>query len=319
MNENGGKDLEEDRKAFRRIFVSAVHEEVDRLRAERNHLLIPDDQNATPATAGLHHHSTPQLFIQLSGVSEVLMPRASVRVEPRSMLIIPAGIPHREKAHNDKDLGAFMNVVVSYHTQQRVFAHLGVRGEDGFACMHKSRREGFRIESEAPPPHAYLEHAVAWFRRHGDASPNVIRGLLIAHLSMLLHLAAGEEEPKTRDSFKVVICQQYIKKHLSDLHLGVRVLADHVQCTPDYLSHVFRKETGLALTDYINRSRVELAKNLLETTALNIEETADACGYRNASYFTRVFKKIVRKTPREYRTSVGRAYELGTRTYDLIG
>lgn len=78
-------------------------------------------------------------------------------------------------------------------------------------------------------------------------------------------------------------------------------LADHVFLNPAYLSRLFRKETGLSLSEYIIESKMALAKRLLKDSSIKINEIAERLGYENFSHFTRLFKKVVGIGPQQYR------------------
>lgn len=60
------------------------------------------------------------------------------------------------------------------------------------------------------------------------------------------------------------------------------------------------------LTEYVNRKRIEYGVLLLNTTNMQIQTIAQHCGISDINYFTRIFKKQIGKTPKEYRNSIGR-------------
>ena len=70
---------------------------------------------------------------------------------------------------------------------------------------------------------------------------------------------------------------------------------------PAYLSRLFRKETGLSLTDYMVEQRLRKAKAELESTNIKISDIAVSVGYSNFSHFSKLFKKLTGLTPQEYR------------------
>ena len=83
--------------------------------------------------------------------------------------------------------------------------------------------------------------------------------------------------------------------------LSLNHLAQLQNISPAYLSNIFHKETGEKLTDYVNKKRVNYAKQLLDTTNLQIQTIAQRCGIVDVHYFSRIFKKHTSKTPKEYR------------------
>ncbi len=83
--------------------------------------------------------------------------------------------------------------------------------------------------------------------------------------------------------------------------LSLKSQADLLQVNASYLSTLFKKETGSTLTEYVNRKRVEHALFLLNSTNMQIQLIAQYCGIPDVNYFTKTFKKLIGKTPKEYR------------------
>ncbi len=81
-------------------------------------------------------------------------------------------------------------------------------------------------------------------------------------------------------------------------------LADKVFLNPDYLTKLFKKETGQTLIAYATALRLDEAKNLLEHTTLHIGEIASRLSYHNFSYFSKMFKEKTGVTPQQYRKGV---------------
>ncbi|MFA9465171.1 MAG: response regulator [Velocimicrobium sp.] len=94
----------------------------------------------------------------------------------------------------------------------------------------------------------------------------------------------------------------HIRKNL-DGELSRNELARVVYLHPDYLSHIFKKQTGMGISDYIIEERINKALILLATTSLKISEIAMSIGYPNTAYFTKLFKRAMGVTPKEYRNS----------------
>lgn len=91
----------------------------------------------------------------------------------------------------------------------------------------------------------------------------------------------------------------------SDLtaNLTLNTLATMQNLSPSYLSALFSQETGQTLTEYVNHKRVKLAMRLLATTKLQVQTVAQHCGILDVHYFSKVFKKAVGVTPKQYRES----------------
>lgn len=82
--------------------------------------------------------------------------------------------------------------------------------------------------------------------------------------------------------------------------LSLKSLAAQINVNASYLSGLFKKETGVPLTEYVNRCRISHAQLLLLTTNLPIKAIAVQCGIPDIQYFSRVFKRITGVTPKTY-------------------
>ncbi len=78
-------------------------------------------------------------------------------------------------------------------------------------------------------------------------------------------------------------------------------IAEAIGVSEDYLSRVFSRELGLSPWDYLNRYRVNRAKELLSRTDVNIRSVAHQVGFRDQAYFSRVFHKLTGKSPNTFR------------------
>lgn len=105
-----------------------------------------------------------------------------------------------------------------------------------------------------------------------------------------------------------LLIQKVLTRIDSDLtaDLGLKAQAELLQVNPSYLSALFKKETGSTLTEYVNKKRIEHALFLLNSTNMQIQTVAQYCGITDVNYFTKTFKKLVGKTPKDYRGTLGR-------------
>lgn len=107
-------------------------------------------------------------------------------------------------------------------------------------------------------------------------------------------------QPQEKGSV-VDIVKNYINHHLGEQRLTRDEIANYVYLNPDYLTRLFKKQTGLSISDYLQQKRIEYAKKLLIETNLPVSEVALSAGYSNFSYFSTIFKKSTQLNPMEYR------------------
>lgn len=86
--------------------------------------------------------------------------------------------------------------------------------------------------------------------------------------------------------------------------LGLKAISSLLNVNSSYLSTLFKKETGTTLTEYVNRKRIEHALFLLNSTNMQIQVIAQYCGIPDVNYFTKIFKKIIGQTPKDYREQI---------------
>ncbi|GBF77372.1 DNA-binding response regulator [Paenibacillus sp. 598K] len=98
----------------------------------------------------------------------------------------------------------------------------------------------------------------------------------------------------------ILFIQHYITTHLAE-DVSLTALAALVHHSPTYLSRLYRRTTGVMLSDYITQERMKKARVLLEETGMKIQEVAAIAGYEGASQFNRSFKRLNQMTPQEYR------------------
>lgn len=92
--------------------------------------------------------------------------------------------------------------------------------------------------------------------------------------------------------------------------ISLKKLAKEYEVSASYLSALFKREMGLTITDYTNQQRIRRAIVLLNSTNLSVSDIAAECGIYDTSYFRKLFKKYVGKTPTEYRKQIGLNYKI---------
>ena len=82
---------------------------------------------------------------------------------------------------------------------------------------------------------------------------------------------------------------------------SVRLCAENLNLSPNYLSDLLKKETGKNTLEHIHLKLIQKAKNLLLSTNQSVGEIAYSFGFSSPQYFSRVFKKHTSLSPTEYR------------------
>ena len=108
-------------------------------------------------------------------------------------------------------------------------------------------------------------------------------------------------ERKKGDKSKYVLqAMDYIGQHYGDQNISVGEIAQHLGLSESHLSHLFRKETDYTLLNYLTRYRIHKAMELLRDCRLKVYEIAERVGYRDITYFSSTFTKVVGMSPSEF-------------------
>ncbi len=164
-----------------------------------------------------------------------------------------------------------------------------------------------KLSLSPPHDHEVSERCERLRRELADKRPGFALGAKAMVIDLLLTLdrlalalrapAASVEGPPPGP---VATALAHVHERFS-LPLSVAELAAAVGLTPNYFGELFARELGMPVHAYINRLRVEKARDLLERTDDAITEIALGVGFDTCSYFGKIFRHHTGHTPRAYR------------------
>ena len=99
---------------------------------------------------------------------------------------------------------------------------------------------------------------------------------------------------------KVSMVKRYINDNI-EKDIKRSDIANYLHLNIDYLNRVFKKETGMALNEYIVVEKMNVARHLIKTTLLPISFIAARIGISNFSHFSKIYKRIFNISPSEER------------------
>ncbi len=100
---------------------------------------------------------------------------------------------------------------------------------------------------------------------------------------------------------KQIVCAiDFISEHLHG-RIKIRDVADHLHINPEYLSRLFKSETGVTFTEYVSRKKIDEAANLLRYSEYTDLEVSSLFSFSSQSYFIKVFTRYKGMTPGEYK------------------
>lgn len=159
--------------------------------------------------------------------------------------------------------------------------------------------------SEAMPPHVSRDVVMLFdkarvYTKDEYKSQLTLLGAFALQLSDLANNLIIKPTPGAGSI--VDVTKQYIHDKLSE-KISLDTLAENAKVTNSYLCKQFKKATGLTVIEYINRHRIELAKELLTSREVKIIEIAYETGFQSLSQFNRSFHRYTGQSPTEFKSS----------------
>lgn len=136
----------------------------------------------------------------------------------------------------------------------------------------------------------------------GDALTK-IQVQILSWLEDLVGRVRSSREFRNSSIVEKAVC--YVEENYYQ-ELGMEDVARQVFLSPCYFSRLFKQVKGWSFSEYLTQVRMEEARKLLLHTDDLVSEIASRVGYRDARYFSQVFKKIEGCTPVSYRRNMGK-------------
>ncbi|ASR48106.1 AraC family transcriptional regulator [Paenibacillus kribbensis] len=137
------------------------------------------------------------------------------------------------------------------------------------------------------------------------------KNYLNAYLSCLLYELTSEIMnyliQKNFNGNQLQPIQDWIRIHAFE-NITLEHIANHFKYNKNYLSRIYKENTGIGISEQIIKFRLKHAKELLTETDLSIIEIASEVGYDDSKYFMRLFKKYETVTPTQYRKTFYRKH-----------
>jgi AraC-like DNA-binding protein len=238
----------------------------------------------------------PRISITLKGLDSMLVEQADaprqIHVAAAEALVIPPNCWNRPDWSRPATVLNFLTG--PKHIGLSLVSHGGGGGSP-------SRGYKASLPDVISSPERHLAHALldTGLRLKPEAAPAILDALLIS----LLNVLRQPVPHKSRNSISThEVIALYIQHNFA-FPLTRESVADHFHLSPGHVSRLFRKEGLIGFNEYLNQVRIDRAKFLLRSHPISLDEISSKCGYSDTAYFCRVFKRLVKTTPSNYRNS----------------
>lgn len=183
--------------------------------------------------------------------------------------------------------------------------HLGV----SFVAWDLARREFSSVDKcscmvPGNSPLYQMVNALSCLQPERDTDTYHARLLVSALLEYTRELLEHPLQNDERQSSALYrsVCS-FIEQNF-DKMISRDIVAREFRVSPNYLSRVFNNHGDTTFSHFLTSVRIGRAKEMLEESGLSLIEVSQRCGFHDPNYFFKVFKKRVKRTPTEYRSSL---------------
>jgi len=276
----------------------------------RNLVCLPKSVCETPGPNAeqIERHQFSELCFCLRGRAEMWLDNELAVSEENQLLVIPSGAPHSAAALHcvtsaPDDVfsrllwisvfpfGAVVNVCESAYGVHRGTARQVFLSHHSQSCLEQIQAElnGPRAGGELMIKYAFMQMMVGLWRGQAARSDSLIESELDAPVATA--------EARTSLSERVI---HHIRRCYYQPGLGLDGVARAVNSNKSHLSRQFKRETGMTVTEYLHKVRIDAAKRLL-LAGLHVSAVAEYVGFADAYCFSRVFSQVAGCSPTAYR------------------
>ncbi|MCU6680908.1 AraC family transcriptional regulator [Leclercia sp. H6W5] len=156
-----------------------------------------------------------------------------------------------------------------------------------------------QVARRGPRTGAFLLQTLAELQMQPDEQETA-RLVVLSLLSHCRDLLGSDIHTASRSRALFEAIRTYIEEHHASA-LTRESVAQAFYISPNYLSHLFQKIGSVGFNEYLTRTRLEHARQLLKGYDLKIKDIATHCGFTDSNYFCRLFRKHTERSPSEYR------------------
>ena len=249
-----------------------------------------------------HHQGCHEITYVVSGTGQTLINGKPYPVNEHDVVINRMGEYHSICSSDDEKLRFFY----------LGFTFEDVPESDGFidtlSNFFEHNRES-KIIRDRYDIRTFFLKMLSEFYHNEQFSDRIIKGYLEQILLMVYRNFISSKKPETiPDEHQKAVGHttyamiKFIEENVMDID-SLTVIAVHLGYSYKYLSHLFKRKTGMTLQGYLNYKKMEKAIEIIDSGAKSITEIAEMLNYDTVQSFSRAFKRTMKVSPSEYRKS----------------
>ena len=216
------------------------------------------------------------LSFRVTGNAGYQIGENTLSVKDGDILFVPENLSYHIKAEKEE------LYVIHFELPEKVQTYLEVFHAEDYKKAHKLFAACYEIWSKKEPGYYFKTLSVFY---------NILGFMTVCALS---------KQADTAVYRKLEPAMAYLHAHFTDPDLSVLTLCSVAHLSDTWFRRLFFQYHGVKPVAYINRLRINYAKELLESEYYKVEQVALMAGFEDAKYFSTVFKKYTGRTPSGY-------------------
>ena len=251
-----------------------------------------------------------RLFYVLSGSGIFGISGMEREIQPGAVLYLPSGTLYAIRPDSETTLHMIILNFDCTQDASRTVRYLPMVTEQEYAPRNRMEILQFTDAEDMNGPIClaalpavlpYLQTILAEMAVPDSFSSFQTSQLLALVLNLIFRNVSQRQTARERSgSFRQIL--EYIQEHYQE-ELDNQTLGRIFNYHPNYVNQLFSEHTGVSVHQYLLKTRIRQALELLQTTELPINEIAARVGFRNSSYFSQYFKKSTGYSPGAFRIS----------------
>ncbi|MEZ9949391.1 helix-turn-helix domain-containing protein [Vibrio breoganii] len=255
----------------------------------------------------LHRHDFSELMIVLSGQAEHIVGNQRSTIKTGDVFVMNGTVEHGFSHANGLVIYNLM-----FDGQKPYFETSGIRVLPGYQALFNI--DPLAREQESEVPYLNLQTNVLakvelLLREIEEEYTDAALGFEPVLMALLQHLAVllvrnypEQANPKQKNTLALARALSYMEQNYSESDLRATDIATNSFLSTRQLERLFHQFFQTTPSQYLSDKRISRAKELLVSDInLSINQIAHGCGFSDSNYFSRVFRKQVNVSPRDYR------------------
>ena len=143
-----------------------------------------------------------------------------------------------------------------------------------------------------------VEYRATSIRAHNYFQPPSYSFAKIRNILNLILLELNDIEKIGTNNLNVLNIMQYIQYHVYE-PITLNSVSSHVHLSKEYVSYIFKRETGKTVSEYITEVKMARALEMLRNSNLTLLDISNNLGYNNYCYFSKCFKETFNYSPKQ--------------------